>query len=258
MVHPGFITASIVAITVLFGFIAYNAPPTIALSNDSISNSFKTDNDSVSISGQVSTLHNATLTINGQKIRLTSTGDFSYKLPLHKGDTDVILIAKSEKGVDKKSFRVHRTTDAEFAERQHIAAQRAAEKKRIAEEQAKKARADAINAMSVCDGKAVTSNCKLEGTIYKTYVYHLAVPEKTHTVTDTTYKEVVTGYCTLCNDGTRSPSCATGRGTCSWHGGVAQWNAPITSKMPVYNDRVVVDAPAVAEYYEKVLDAAYN
>jgi hypothetical protein len=36
-------------------------------------------------------------------------------------------------------------------------------------------------------------------------------------------KEVV-GYCTLCNDGTFSPSCAVGRGACSWHGGVSAYN----------------------------------
>jgi hypothetical protein len=32
-------------------------------------------------------------------------------------------------------------------------------------------------------------------------------------------------YETLCNDGTSSS--ATGRGACSWHGGVAQWNHPV-------------------------------
>jgi tetratricopeptide (TPR) repeat protein len=34
----------------------------------------------------------------------------------------------------------------------------------------------------------------------------------------------ITGYITLCRDGTTSY--ATGRGACSWHGGVAQWNYP--------------------------------
>lgn len=37
-------------------------------------------------------------------------------------------------------------------------------------------------------------------------------------------KKEVIGYCTACNDGTFSPSCAVGRGACSWHGGVAAYN----------------------------------
>jgi tetratricopeptide (TPR) repeat protein len=38
-------------------------------------------------------------------------------------------------------------------------------------------------------------------------------------------KKRITGYVTLCCDGSYSYS--TGRGTCSWHGGVCQWNYPI-------------------------------
>lgn len=50
--------------------------------------------------------------------------------------------------------------------------------------------------------------------VKKAVEYQAAVPDK---------REVVS-YCTLCNDGTFSPSCAVGRGACSWHGGVAQYN----------------------------------
>lgn len=81
-------------------------------------------------------------------------------------------------------------------------------------------------AKPVCDGTNVTANCALDGINYATYIYHPAVPEKSHAETVTTYSREVTGYCTLCNDDTYSPSCATGRGACSYHGGVAQWNAP--------------------------------
>lgn len=105
-----------------------------------------------------------------------------------------------------------------------------------------------------CDGTAITSNCVLDGVKYRTYVYHEAVPEKTHTEQVTTYEKKVTGYCTLCNDGTYSPSCATGRGACSHHGGVAEWNAPLYSSVPVYSNKTVVDAPVQAAYYEKVTD----
>lgn len=103
-----------------------------------------------------------------------------------------------------------------------------------------------------CNGTSVTSNCVLDGAHYKTYVYHEAVPEKSHTEQVTNYEKKVVGYCTLCSDGTYSPSCATGRGACSHHGGVAQWNAPKYENVPVYTNKTVVDAPAQAAYYEKV------
>ena len=105
-----------------------------------------------------------------------------------------------------------------------------------------------------CDGSTVTTNCTLDGATYKTYIYHPAVAEKTHTETVTTYHEEVTGYCTLCNDNTYSPSCATGRGACSWHGGVAQWNAPISRKVPVESTKTVVDSPAIEAYVEKTAE----
>lgn len=105
-----------------------------------------------------------------------------------------------------------------------------------------------------CNGTTVMSDCTVDGTSYKTYRYHAAVPEKSHTEQVTTYEKKVTGYCTLCSDGTYSPSCATGRGACSWHGGVAQWNAPRYSSVPVYSTKTVVDSPALDAYYEKVVD----
>lgn len=103
----------------------------------------------------------------------------------------------------------------------------------------------------VCDGNKVTSNCELSGVAYKTYKYHAAVPAKSHTEQVTSYQQKVTGYCTLCQDGTYSPSCATGRGACSHHGGVAQWNAPRYSNVPVYTTKTIIDAPAKDAYYEK-------
>ena len=254
----GGIASAFIATTMLFGIAGYNAPPTLAFSNGAISTYQKTDNDYILIEGTVTSMHTTDLFINSKSVSISPTNKFSYRLPLKEGDTEVKIVAKSEKGTDVESFKVHRTTKAEFQERKRIADAQEAEGKRVAEENAKKAKAAAIKAMLTCDGKTIKSGCKLEGLVYKTYIYHPAVAEKTHTVTDITYKEVVTGYCTLCNDGTYSPTCATGRGACSWHGGVAQWNAPRISKVPVNTERVVVDSPAVAEYYEKVLDPAYN
>jgi len=105
----------------------------------------------------------------------------------------------------------------------------------------------------VCDGTNVTKSCALDGTNYSTYIYHPAVAEKSHDETVTTYEQKVTSYCTECNDGTYSPSCATGRGACSYHGGVAEWNAPRYSDVPVYSTKTVIDTPAQDAYYEKVV-----
>lgn len=105
----------------------------------------------------------------------------------------------------------------------------------------------------ICDGKTITSNCEIDSVSYSTYIYHPAIAEKSHTETVTTYKEVFIGYCTLCNDGTYSPSCATGRGACSYHGGVAEWNAARYSTKPEYSTKTVIDTPAKEAYYEKVV-----
>lgn len=106
----------------------------------------------------------------------------------------------------------------------------------------------------ICDGVNVTTGCTVDGFSYKTYVYHPAVEEKSHTETVTNYVDKVVGYCTLCVDGTYSPSCATGRGACSHHGGVAQWNAPKYGKVPEYSTKTVIDTPAKEAYYEKVVE----
>lgn len=105
-----------------------------------------------------------------------------------------------------------------------------------------------------CDGTIVTRSCISEGVTYSTYIYHPAVAEQSHDETITTYEQRVTSYCTLCDDGTYSPSCATGRGACSHHGGVAQWNAPRYSSVAVQSTQKVIDAPAQDAYYEKVAE----
>lgn len=62
-------------------------------------------------------------------------------------------------------------------------------------------------------------------------------------------KRVITGYCTLCRDGTFSPSCAVGRGACSYHSGVSDYNVAryrITPGKPA-----VVARAAVYDYTPK-------
>jgi len=259
------ITAILVGFTLLIGVVGYNAPPSISLSDNSIATGYRTDDDFVVIAGDISTLHSPELLINGKRVSADASGNFSYRLTLEEGDTDVTIVAKSEKGDDMQHFKVHRTTASEFAERKKIAEERkkaaeekATKAKAVAKEKAEKAKAAAFEAMPVCDGTNVTSKCKADDGIYKTYVYHPAIAAKTHQETEITYREEVTGYCTLCVDGTYSPSCATGSGACSWHGGVAQWNAPRTSRAAVYGGKLIVDEPAKEAYYDKVIDRQFE
>lgn len=106
--------------------------------------------------------------------------------------------------------------------------------------------------IEVCDGTSITRDCSVDGVEYSVYKYYPAEPERSHVETITTYTKEIVGYCTLCNDGTRSPSCATGRGACSHHGGVAEWNAPIYSDVPHYEYVTVIDAEAIPERWEKI------
>ena len=140
-------------------------------------------------------------------------------------------------------------------------------------------------AWGVCDGVKVTANCVDEdGNKYSKYVfheaekeqtkevYHAATAAKTHTVYHPaeygteTYRECVkttinykNGSCALsqCRDGEYSGS--TGRGTCSYHGGVARSGGP----WYVYKTRqvlvkkawteTVIDTPAKEAWTETVV-----
>ena len=104
-----------------------------------------------------------------------------------------------------------------------------------------------------CDGTSVTSDCEVNGVIYEVYKYYPAEEEKYHFETITTYEKKITGYCTLCKDGTFSPTCATGRGACSHHGGVAKYNAPIYSEIPKTEQKKIVDKEATPERWEKIV-----
>lgn len=92
----------------------------------------------------------------------------------------------------------------------------------------------------------------LNGIEYQLYKYYPPEDEKYHYETKVTYETKIVGYCTLCRDGTRSPSCSTGRGTCSHHGGVAEWNAPIYDKVEHKEQVKIIDSPFKEERYEKI------
>lgn len=109
------------------------------------------------------------------------------------------------------------------------------------------------NLVLICDGIDIVENCEIDGISYLVYRYYPPVEEVSHFETKTTYEKEIVGNCTLCNDGTRSPSCSTGSGTCSWHGGVAEWNAPIYENVPTYKQIKIVDTPATPERFEKII-----
>lgn len=101
-----------------------------------------------------------------------------------------------------------------------------------------------------CDGTTITSACQVDGVMYNKYIYHPAQPAVTHQETRSSEEQVISGYCTLCIDGTWSPTCATGRGACSHHDGVRQFNAPVyTTRTNTWQEEVV-DSPAQDAYYE--------
>ncbi|MGB3988753.1 MAG: hypothetical protein WBK67_03640 [Minisyncoccales bacterium] len=104
-----------------------------------------------------------------------------------------------------------------------------------------------------CDGILIIKDCIFEGVVYSSYIYHPEVPEVYDYETVTTYNKEVVGYCTLCKDGTYSPTCATGRGACSHHGGVLQWNAPVYKTVPKQNQKKVLISSSKPAYYEKVV-----
>ena len=104
-----------------------------------------------------------------------------------------------------------------------------------------------------CDGTTITNDCEVDGIIYSIYKYYPAEEEKYHFETITTNERQITGYCTLCNDGTYSPTCATGRGACSHHGGVKKWNAPVYNEVPKTEEKKIIDSPALPERWEKVV-----
>ena len=106
--------------------------------------------------------------------------------------------------------------------------------------------------LPTCDGKKVTSNCKVGDITYSKYIYHPAQKAVTHTekVQTGTKNEYSNPY-TLCADGSRSG--ATGKGACSKHGGVAEWKHRDLIEVPIYEEKTIIDSPAKNEYYEKVV-----
>lgn len=69
-------------------------------------------------------------------------------------------------------------------------------------------------------------------------------------------KKQLIGYCTACNDGSMSPSCAVGRGACSWHDGVAAYNVPQYNIIP--GKPAIPAKPAVYSYINQTYKDSPN
>lgn len=140
--------------------------------------------------------------------------------------------------------------------------------------------------MLICDGTTVTANCKdQDGKEYSKYIFHEAQDKKTHIEhheatpevyhivhhepeygtrevqdcvrTNISYKN---GTCaqSKCADGSYSGS--SGRGTCSYHGGVVARGPWYTTRTESYVirgawDEKIVDKPAKEAYDEEVVDS---
>lgn len=105
--------------------------------------------------------------------------------------------------------------------------------------------------LPTCDGTSVTKNCKYEGVKYKIYQYYPEVEEKSHFETTYTYEDYEDS-CTLCVDGTWSPTCSTGRGACSWHGGVQEYDATRITTEKIEHKNKVIDEPYQKAYIHKI------
>lgn len=140
------------------------------------------------------------------------------------------------------------------------------------------------NTAQICDGKVITENCQDEnGTKYSKYVYHEAIKEVTKTINhpaepaknhvvhhDAVYgtRQVQTcikatigsyaGQCARCQCADGAYSGATGRGSCSHHGGVAAYGPFYTTTTEQYVvtpawDEVVGDELAKEAWSETVV-----
>lgn len=135
-------TAAVALLATLLIIIGLNAPATITVNNLGKNNTINTDDASYTLTGNVSTLHDTILTINGEKVSFSDSGDFSKKLDLKEGDNSIELVATSEKGTTKETVTIHRTTQAEFAERARKAAEEKAKKEAAEKAAADKKKAD--------------------------------------------------------------------------------------------------------------------
>ncbi|GEM_PF-2875748 len=138
------IVSVIVAIAAISGVIAsYNSPPSISV-NNAQSDRINTDDKEYTLTGEVSSLRDATLTINEESVSLDGI-KFSYHTELEEGDNTFTLVATNSIGETTKVITIYRTTQAELdarAEAERLEAEKKAEEKRRKQEEEKKKEQD--------------------------------------------------------------------------------------------------------------------
>lgn len=131
------VIVAIAAITI--GVIAtYNSPPSISVSNAQ-SDRINTDDKEYTLAGEVSSMRDATLTINEESVSLDGI-KFSYHTELEEGDNTFTLVAINSIGKTTKVITIYRTTQAELdarAEAERLEAEKKAEEERQRQEEEK-------------------------------------------------------------------------------------------------------------------------
>ncbi len=171
------VTAVVILLFTWFTVLVYNAPPTIHVEGVNYDAITRTDEDKYVIKGNISSFHDATLTINGTVVPVDGYGDYQYTLTLEEGDNKITIVATSEKGTNIQKFVIHRTTKAEFAERERLAS----EKK--AKQEAEKAKNSSNSSQSgvlydvvrVVDGDTIDVN--IDGKVERLRLIGMDTPE---------------------------------------------------------------------------------
>lgn len=92
--------------SVTFDVILKNSQPTLEISSPSDGQSFKRDQNNVTVQGKTDL--GVTVTVNGFWAVIDDNNNFSYNLPLQNGDNDIKVIAVDQAGnKSEKSLRVN-------------------------------------------------------------------------------------------------------------------------------------------------------
>ncbi len=111
------ISGSIVCLIIIGSIGAYYSPPTITVAGVK-NNKISTDKSDYTLTGSISSLKDATLTINDQLIPISDNSKFNYRLLLEEGDNTFNLVSSNKNGEYNEAITIHRTNQAEFSERQ--------------------------------------------------------------------------------------------------------------------------------------------
>lgn len=228
-----------VIIGLLMGLLAIgviNAPPTITLSVPlKYDELIKTDDSKYIVSGEVSSIYEATLTVNDDVVPIEGT-KFEHTILLNEGENKVRIAAENKNGSDDVVFTIHRTTKAELAERERLKQEqenlkseqarkeaeqaKTAKEKKLAEEAEKAAQAEAQKAKEAAAAKAEADKQAAEEAARKQAQQQSSNSSSSgNNSPNSGITSTVSGYC---NDGTYVTGNPAARGkanACYGHGG---------------------------------------